>query len=114
MAPRLYSRHTFCYALADGQGRLYLSDREPFRYRNLPDNIPHVVADGETLWNLAARYYDGLERPANLWWVIADFQPTPIFDPTISLRPAQQLIIPSLQTVLTLVFSEDRRIEETV
>lgn len=114
MPPRINSRYTFCSGLVDEDERLFLSAREPFRYRALPDNIVYRVAGGDTLWALADRYYQGLTRPAGFWWVIADFQPEPIFDPTIALQPGQTLIIPSLQTVSTLIFSEDRRDEETV
>lgn len=114
MAPRVYSRHSFCTAQLDANGKLYLSDRTPFRYQDFTDNISHTVAEGETLWHLAARYFADLPRPAGLWWVIADFQPDPVFDPTIALAAGSVLVIPSMQTVLTRVFAEDRRIEEQV
>lgn len=114
MPPRLNSRHTFCTAQADANGNLFLSEREPFVYQSLSDNILHTVAKGESLFTLAARYYAPLSRPAGLWWIIGDFQPDPIFDPTVALEENSLLVIPSLQTVLSLVFSEDRRIQETV
>lgn len=104
----------FCTAQADSLGRLFLSERTRFLYRSLPDNIMHTVAAGESLFTLAARYYAPIDRPAGLWWVIADFQPDPIFDPTLRLADGALLVIPSLQTVLTLVFSEERRAEEPV
>lgn len=109
MAPRLYSRHALCEAVTDGAGRLYLTDREPYGYRDLPDNRTHVVGEGDTLQTLAARYYGALPNPAWLWWVIADFQPDPIFDPTVRLEPGVTLVIPSAQTLLTRVFDEGRR-----
>lgn len=109
MPPRLYSRHTFCEAVIDDAGRLYLTDREPYGYRDLPDNRTHRVAEGDTLQTLAARYFAELPDPAWLWWVIADFQPDPIFDPTIALAPGAVLIIPSVQTVLSRIFDEARR-----
>lgn len=112
MAPRLYSRHQFCTAQADDDGSLFLSEREPFRFRELSDNRVHSVAEGDTLWTLAARYFRGLPRPAGLWWVIADFQPEPIFDPTVALAPMTVLVIPSLRTVVEQVFSEERRADE--
>lgn len=114
MAPKLYSRYTYCAGRLDAEDRLFLSEREPFRYVSLPDNLTHQCATGDTLWSLADKYFPTIDRSAGLWWVIADFQPEPIFDPTIALQPGQLLVIPSLQTVLTRVFSEDRRIEETV
>jgi len=115
MPPRLYSRYMFCVGLRDEQERFYLSERDPFVFQNFPDNRTHVVADGETLWSLAARYFQGFEDPALLWWIIADFQPdaesnpAPIFDPTIALAPGTKLVIPSIQTVQNEIFHEQRR-----
>ncbi len=111
MPPRRYSRYTFCAGVLDEAGRLFLTEREPYRYRALPDNRQHVVKEGETLFTLAGRYYSALPRPAGLWWVIADFQPDPIHDPTLQLEPGRALIVPSLRTVLEEVFSEKRRQE---
>ena len=85
------------------------SSTEPFRYRDLPDNREHIVREGDTLWNIAARFYRGLPRPAGLWWIIADFQSDPIHDPTVALTPGRVLSIPSLSTVQTEIFSESRR-----
>lgn len=114
MAPRLYSRFTFCTGQDDADGKTFLSEREPFRYTTLPDNTVHIVCQGDTLWHLAHRYFQPIKRAAGLWWVIADFQPDPIFDPTVELAEGTALIIPSVRTVLEKVFSEARRTEETV
>jgi hypothetical protein len=111
MPPRKYSRHTYTLGVTDEQGRLSLTERVPFRFRVLSDTRQHVVSDGETLWGLAARLYAGLPRPAGLWWVIADFQPEPIVDPTIALSAGQILHLPSLRVVQEQVFSEKRRQE---
>lgn len=101
----------FCTAQQDAEGRLYLSERVPFGYLDLPDNRTHRVGEGDTLQTVAARYLADLPNPALFWWLIADFQPSPIFDPTIALAPGDVLIVPSIQTVLARVFSEDRRDE---
>ena len=111
MPPRRFSRHTFTIGRADAQGRLYLSDRKRFLYRSLPDNIEHTVKQGDTLWTLAGRYFASLPRPAGLWWVIMDFQPDPIHDPTLELVPGTVLHIPSERTILEEIFSEKRRAE---
>ncbi len=113
MPPRRFSRPTFCSGILDEEGRLCLTEREPYRYRALPDNRQHVVKTGETLFALAGRYFASLPRPAGLWWVIADFQPDPIHDPTLTLEPGRALVIPSLRTVLEEIFSESRRDEAT-
>lgn len=90
-------------------GLLMLYGGDPFRYVELADNVRHVVRDGDTLFALAGRYFRGLPRPAGLWWVIADFQPEPIHDPTLRLAAGRVLFVPSLRTVNELVFSEARR-----
>jgi hypothetical protein len=108
MPPRINSRYQFCTGLADSSGRLFLSEREPFRFQELDDNIQHQVTGGESLWALAAKYYGDLPDPDQLWWIIADFQPDPILDPTIALLAGQTLLIPSVRTVRELIFSEAR------
>lgn len=112
MPPRRFSRYTFSSAQADASGALVLHGGDPFRYRELPDNRWHPVVEGDTLFTLAARYFRGLDRPAGLYWVIMDFQPDPIHDPTLSLVPGTQLVIPSKRTVLEDIFGEKRRREE--
>jgi hypothetical protein len=77
-------------------------------YRELPDNRFHVVVEGDTLYNLAALYFEGIERPAGLFWVIADFQQTPIHDPTVQLEPGRALVIPSLRTLIEEILSSNR------
>jgi nucleoid-associated protein YgaU len=114
MPPRLYSRHTFAKGVLDDSERLFLTEREPFRYRPLSDTRTHVVKRGDTLWNLAARYFPSFNRPAGLWWVIADFQPDPVFDPTIVPSPGAILLIPSERVVAERIFAESRRLEESV
>jgi hypothetical protein len=111
-APGLLSRYRFCSATAS-EGTVSLSDREPFGYEDYSDNLRHKVVEGDSLWSLASIYFDvpGIEEPAELWWVIADFQPDPIFDPTIKLEIGRVMHIPSVRTVLEDIFSEDRRSE---
>lgn len=106
--PRLFSRYSFCRRLVDEEGRAYLSEREPFRYRALTDNRVHVVQQGDTLPTLADRYFADQPNAAQLWWVIADFQPDPLHDPTIDLALGQNLVIPSVATLLNLIFADTR------
>lgn len=71
-----------------------LGPRALVEYYDDQDTIPHTVTAGDTLQNLAAKYFSGVDNPATLWWVIADFQPEPILDPTVRLTPGQVLLIP--------------------
>lgn len=114
MPPRLYSRHSFTEGVSDDNDSVYLTEREPFRFQTFADTRTHVVHEGDTLFTLAVRYFAAFKRPAGLWWVIADFQPDPIFDPTIALAPGQVMLIPSERVVVERIFSEERRFEEPV
>lgn len=111
MPPGKYSRHGFCLAVNDTAtpDQLQLTERVPYGFQAFPDNIQHVVAVGDTLWSLASYYFEGVSsRPALLWWVIADFQPDPIIDPTIALVIGTTLIIPSERTLTDEVFNPTR------
>lgn len=105
MPPRRNSRHLYTSATKrDADGPLFLSDRVPYRFRPLPDNEPYEVREGDTLWSIAAERYAALgdlprTSAAMLYWVIADFQPIPIHDPTVQLVPGEKLILPSVRTV---------------
>jgi len=65
MPPRVGSRYSFCQGFRDGQGRLLLTDREPYGFQDHPDNRVHVVVQGDTLFHLAGRYFAPLPRPCS-------------------------------------------------
>jgi len=111
MPPRRFSRHTFTRSFEDTNGFFQLSEREPFRFQSFDDNRQHIVADGDTVFNLAGRFFASFDRPSGLWWIIADFQTDPIIDPTIALEIGRTLAIPSLRVIVEEIFSEARRIE---
>jgi hypothetical protein len=93
----------------DEAGNTLLTEREPFGFRRFADTIEHRVVEGDSLWGLAARYYVALERPAGYWWVLADFQPEPIVDPTLALEVGRVLMIPSLRVLTDVVLSDRSR-----
>ncbi len=104
------SRLRYCHAYADAEGRLYLDEREPFPYRDEPDNVLHTVVEGDTWWGLVWRYLQGAaEYPERLWWLLCEYQPTPVLDPTLCLVPGTLVIIPSLRLVRMKVFSDQQR-----
>jgi hypothetical protein len=110
MPPQLFSRFQFCVGYIDPvTGLLTLTDRDPYRFAPFSDNIQHAVKSGDTLFSIANRYYAAMKQAPQLWWVIADFQPEPILDPTIQLEIGRVLQIPSLQTLQTEIFASTRQ-----
>lgn len=107
--PRVGSRHTFTLGVLDAEGRRFLTEREPFRFRELSDTREHVVAQDDTLFGLAGRYFAPLPRACGFWWVIADFQPDPVFDPTLELEVGRRLFIPSVRVLTDMVLGDERR-----
>ncbi len=113
MPPRAGSRHTFCSGVRDDEGKLYLTDREPYLFHPHADNRVNTVVEGDTLFDLAGRYFAPLERACGYWWAIADYQPAPneIVDPTLLLEPGLRLIVPSVRVLTDVILAETRRKE---
>lgn len=106
----MYPSSRYRYVLGYQEGNYtFLDEREPVAYSEQPDNRYHRVKEGDTWWGLAHRYFDGFPRKCGLWWILVDFQPDPIVDPTIALIPGQILVIPSARFVRDEVFSSKRR-----
>jgi hypothetical protein len=109
MPPHVGSRYSFCDALTDERGRLYLSDREPYGYVAHADNRLHIVVQGDTLFSLAGQYFAPLPRACGYWWAIADFQPEPIVDPTLELGAVgASLVIPPLRVLTDIILADPR------
>ncbi|MGN6109991.1 MAG: hypothetical protein ACTHU0_33105 [Kofleriaceae bacterium] len=111
MPPQVGSRYSFCLGALDSGGIRYLTDREPYLFVAHPDNRVHIVAQGDTVFGLAGRYFEGLPRASGFWWVIADFQPDPIVDPTLELELGRRIVVPSLRVVTDVILGESRRRE---
>lgn len=97
--------------MLDPEGRRLLTEREPFRFREFPDNWQHRVVEGDTLWGLAGLYFAPLPRACGFWWAIADFQPDPIVDPTLGLELGRVLVIPSTRVLSDVILGGARRRE---
>ena len=90
------SRYNFSEIANDSDGNAYLEDREPLAYIDRTDNIAHIVSDGDTLASLAQYYYWYLDRDAaQLWWILAEFQPVPINNPFRPLMPGKLIVVPA-------------------
>lgn len=111
MPPQRMSRHSFCAGLTDAAGAFFLEDAEPFGFQDFPDTVPHIVGSQDTLFTLAGIAYAVFERPAGLWWVIADFQPDPILDPFVKLVEGSTIYVPSVRVVQEFIFDDRRRTE---
>ena len=111
MPPQRLSRHLLTTALTDDDERVFLAEREPFRFVELSDNRKHTVKELDDLFNIAGRYFAPLFRPAGFFWVVADFQPDPIIDPTLKLDRGRVLFVPSIRTLIESVLNEERREE---
>jgi hypothetical protein len=114
MPPGPNSRHLIAPMVTRvDDGLTFVLDREPFRFVPRPDNRRVVVEEGETWHNLAATHLQPISRAQDLWWVICDFQPTPVLDPTQQPIPGSVVFIPSPEFVQGTILS-DSRAEDTV
>ena len=111
MSPRAGSRYSFCSGVRYEAGALHLTEREPYTFRAHADTRVHIVVQGDTLFDLAGRYYAPLSRACGFWWVLADFQPDPIVDPTLQLEAGRRFLIPSMRVLTDVILGESRRRE---
>lgn len=112
MPPGTNSRHLLTTGVTRIEdGLTFLLDREPFRFVNREDNKRVTVRGGDTWQSLAVEHMGSIERAEELWWVLADFQPDPIVDPTEALEAGKIIFVPSEDFVLSTVFADVRRDE---
>lgn len=109
MPPRTGSRYMFCNGVRDDDGKLYLTDREPYRFHEHNDTRTHRIVQGETLFDLAGRYFAPLPRACGFWWAIADFNE--IQDPTLALETGSRLFIPSVRVLTDVILGQARKQE---
>lgn len=113
MPPIKFSRYQFVSQVLDETlNQLFLTDREKFAFQDFADNMTHRAREGDSLYSLANKAFRGMtNRPARFYWVIADFQPEPIHDPTLKLKLGRLMFIPSLRTLVEDIFSQRREAE---
>ncbi len=103
MPPRVGSRYSASLGVLDADGCRFLTEREPFRFREYEDTREHVVVKGDSLFTLAGRYFAPLPRACGFWWAIADFQPDPVFDPTVELELGRRIYVPSVRVLTDVI-----------
>ena len=108
MPPYSGSRHLFTQGHYDEDGSFYLSDRVVKGYEPHAGVTRYTVKTADTLWSIAALRYMDIGLPALLFWIIADFQPVPIVDPTIKLKEGTVLLLPSKRWVRERLFDMGR------
>lgn len=67
--------------------------RERLAFKDRKDNRGYTVKEGDNLLNISFRFFPSFDRPAGLWWIIAEYNS--IHDPTQNLEPGKLLVIPS-------------------
>lgn len=86
-------RHAYAVQEDDGTVVLMLPERLP--HEDLDGTTLHIVSEGERVYDLANLYYKRTARSAvDMWDVIAQFQPTPILDPSVPLKVGTEVYIP--------------------
>lgn len=83
----------------DEDGNLYTTDAEPFLYVDLPDNIEHIVSEGDTWWGIAHRYWHPIFQAASYWRFVSEFQPEPVTDPFVKPSKGTIVYVPSRSTL---------------
>lgn len=115
MPPNIYSRHRFSEVVTHAAtGRLMLAARVPFRFRESSENLFHRAQTGDTWWSIAASAWAVLPYAARLWWILPDYQRTPVIDPTLSIAPGTLVVVPSLRMVSEEILSDRRLLEEVL
>ena len=107
------SRYQHSTTYTDTAGARFLTEPPLIPYVDSLDNKVHTVTGGESLQDIAHKYFGDFGSDtfpaAALWYIVAQFQPTPIIDPTLRLPAGLRLYIPSKAYVASRVFDKSRR-----
>lgn len=110
MAVGSLSRHFLVTGVTRvNDGLTFLLDREPLRFRIRKDNKRVIARGGDTWQGLAAQHLKSIPNAEQLFWVICDYQPTPIVDSTVDPEPGTIIFIPAEDFVMSEYFSDARR-----
>lgn len=95
-------------------GLTFMLDREPLYFQPRSDNKRIVAEKGDTWWSLAAKHLSALRNPEQFFWVLCDYQPTPILDPTVDPTPGAIVFIPDEDFFMSTYFADSRRDQDTI
>ena len=107
MPPRKNSRYTSSEIRWDTSNVMFLTEPSLVSWDETLEGVKeHTVSEGERLWDLAFRYFTGIENAEHLWWVIGAFQPIPLVDPTRPLEVGSTIYVPPVSWVRERVLNQ--------
>ncbi len=95
-------------------GLTFLLDREPVRFQPRRDNRRVIARAGDTWHSLAAQHLKSIPNAEQLFWVICDYQPTPVVDCTMDPVAGEVIVIPSEDFVMSAYFTDSRRDQDVI
>lgn len=106
-----HSRYRYAESQQDDDDKWFLTDREPYEYKDISDNVIHIAKGDETWEHIAGQYYHNFPTGCLLYWILIDFQPdeNPVIDPTLTIPAGKEIYIPSERTVRNVIFNDERR-----
>lgn len=99
------SRFRCAELIRTDDGYLHWDLRRTLEYLGHEDDIAHEVQPDDTWHSLAYKFYGTEFGGANLWWVIADYQPEPVLDPTVLPTPGDIVMIPAPSIIQDFILS---------
>lgn len=99
------SRYRCAELIRTDAGKLKWDLRRRLEYMGHDDDIAYEVQPGDTWHILAYKFYGDEFGGADLWWVIADYQPEPVLDPTVMPTVGDILMIPAPNIVQDFILS---------
>lgn len=99
-----YSRYRLAFTVRDEVQNLtytLIRSRRVF-FDPSAENRIYKAQIGENIFSVAARHFRGYARPAALYWLLADYQPVPILDPTKDLD-GMDIYIPPAEKVAAIL-----------
>lgn len=101
-----YSIYRNSFEREDEDGYRYTTDAEIFLFEELPDNIEHVVEDGQSWGDIAYMYWKPIPQAKSYWRALAEFQPEPVTDPFIPPKAGTIVYVPSRLTFETKILKK--------